>query len=154
MERRKWIKIGELRKYMKERKYILLLFSGYYFWTTISIRSSFEVSHCYSWCHHMVCRLYFFFGTIWGKMIVFLTQFIFIWTTLFSLLFFQGFSLKKVVRNFSYPLDKLKIRGYLFPQTHPRVKQISVHDWPKQHRRECGRGNRKEEVLAQEDFAY
>lgn len=93
---------------MKERKYILLLFLCYYFWTTISIRSSLR-SHCYSWCHSQFVGLLFFFWHYLGVEHR-SHQFIFISGLHYFLLFFsRAFSLKKVVRNFSYPLDKLKI---------------------------------------------
>lgn len=98
---------------MKERKYILLLF-------LLLLLLIHSIHQIFLWGVSLlflvsltICRLYYYFFFLalsGGKMIVFLTQFIFIWTTLFSLLFFsRAFSLKKVVRNFSYPLDKLKI---------------------------------------------
>lgn len=97
---------------MKERKYILLLF-------LLLLLLIHSIHQIFLWGVSLlflvsltICRLYYYFflALSGGKMIVFLTQFIFIWTTLFSLLFFsRAFSLKKVVRNFSYPLDKLKI---------------------------------------------
>lgn len=123
----------------------------------VFVRSSFIVSHCYSWCHSQFVGfiIIFFFGTSRGKIIVFLTQFTFIWTTLFSLLFFsRTFSLEKSCQKLVIFTWQIKDPIIFFPQTHPRMKQISVFDWPKQHRREYDRGNRKEEVLAQEDFAY
>ena len=103
-----------------------------------------------------ICGLYkfFFLALSGGKSIVFLNQFTFIWTTLFSLLFFsRTFSLKKSCQKLFIFTWQIKDPIIFFPQTHPRVKQMSVLDWPKQHRREYGRGNRKEEVLAQADFA-
>lgn len=116
--------IGKLRKYVRERMVLLSLLV--LLWSTVPVRSSSVVSHCYSWggCGKFsltFCKLSFTFGLSGGKSLVFLTWLIFIWTTLFSFLSFSGLlAWGKIVRKLSYSLDKLEIPTYFSLKNHPK----------------------------------
>lgn len=151
--------IRKLRKYMRERMVLLSLLLLLLIHNPV--RSSFVVPHCYSWCGCGVfsltfCRLTFTLGLSGGKSLVLPTWLIFIWSTLVSFLSFSGFlAWGKIVRNLSYSLDKLEIPASFSLKNHPKGEtnfntSLTKTKWGTK----CSWGDREDEVLAEEAFAY